>query len=57
VAEAVVQAIRSERAEMDVAPLGARLAASASRSIGMVARRLGATAIPPTAVQHQLAKR
>jgi len=57
VAEAVVEAIRKERAEVDVAPLGARLAASAPRSIGMVARRVGATAIPSAAVRHQFDKR
>ncbi len=57
VAEAVIRGIKENRAEIDVAPLGARLAIAAPRLIGSVARRLGATAIPPAAVERQAAKR
>jgi short-subunit dehydrogenase len=57
VAAAVVRAIREDRREVDVAPLGARLAVASPRLIGPVARRLGATAIPPTAVERQRIKR
>jgi hypothetical protein len=57
VADAVVRAIRENRREVDVAPLGARLAASMPRLVTPIARRLGATAVPRTAVERQLAKR
>lgn len=57
VAEAVVRAIKENRAEIDVAPLGTRLAAAMPRLVGSMARRLGATAFPPAAVARQLAKR
>jgi short-subunit dehydrogenase len=57
VADAVIRGIKENQAEIDVAPLGARLAIAAPRLIGTVARRLGATAIPPAAVEHQAAKR
>jgi short-subunit dehydrogenase len=57
VADAVIRGIKENKAEIDVAPLGARLAIAAPRLIGTVARRLGATAIPRAAVEHQAAKR
>lgn len=57
VAAAVVEAIKKDRAEIDVAPLGARLAATAPRLVGSLARRLGATRVPTAAVERQLAKR
>ena len=57
VAEAVVRAIKENRREIDVAPLGTRLAAAMPRLVGSMARRLGATAYPPAAVSRQLAKR
>jgi short-subunit dehydrogenase len=57
VADAVVRAIKENRREIDVAPLGARLAASMPRLVGPMARRLGATAVPRAAVERQLAKR
>jgi short-subunit dehydrogenase len=57
VAEAVVRAIKENRREIDVAPLGTRLAAAMPRLVGSMARRLGATAYPPAAVARQLAKR
>jgi uncharacterized protein len=57
VAEAVVRAIKENRREIDVAPLGTRLAAAMPRLVGSMARRLGVTAYPPAAVARQLAKR
>lgn len=57
VAEAVIRGIRDNRVELDVAPLGARLAAASPRVVGAVARRLGATTVPSAAVQHHLTKR
>jgi len=57
VAEAVVRAIKENRPEIDVAPLGTRLAATMPRLVGSMARRLGATAFPPAAVARQVAKR
>jgi short-subunit dehydrogenase len=57
VAEAVVRAIKEDRREIDVAPLGARLAVSMPRLVAPLARRLGATAVPRAAVDRQLAKR
>jgi short-subunit dehydrogenase len=57
VADAVVRAIKEDRREIDVAPLGARLAASMPRLVAPMARRLGATAVPRAAVERQLAKR
>jgi short-subunit dehydrogenase len=57
VAAAVVRAIKENRREIDVAPLGTRLAAAMPRLVGSMARRLGATAYPPAAVARQLAKR
>ena len=57
VAEAVVRAIKENRSEIDVAPLGTRLAAAMPRLVAPMARRLGATAFPPAAVARQLAKR
>ena len=57
VAEAVVRAIKENRLEIDVAPLGTRLAAAMPRLVAPMARRLGATAFPPAAVERQLAKR
>jgi len=57
VAEAVVRAIKQNRPEVDVAPLGTRLAAAMPRLVAPMARRLGATAFPPAAVERQLAKR
>jgi short-subunit dehydrogenase len=57
VADAVVRAINEDRREIDVAPLGARLAASMPRLVAPMARRLGATAVPRAAVERQLAKR
>lgn len=57
VADAIVEAVRENRAEIDVAPLGPRLAVAAPRLVGTVARRLGATAIPPAGVERQLSKR
>src|SRR5467141_3017268 len=57
VAEAVVRAIKENRPEIDVAPVGTRLAASMPRLVAPIARRLGATAFPPAAVARQLAKR
>ena len=57
VAAAVIKGIKEERPEIDVAPLGARLAAAAPHLIGSVAARLGATGVPAVGVQHQLAKR
>jgi short-subunit dehydrogenase len=57
VAEAVVRAIKENRREIDVAPLGTRLAAAMPGLVGSMARRLGATAYPPAAVARQLAKR
>ena len=57
VAEAVVGAIKENRLEIDVAPLGTRLAAAMPRLVAPIARRLGATAFPPAAVARQLAKR
>ena len=57
VADAVVRAIKESRQEIDVAPLGTRLAAAMPRLVGSMARRLGATAYPPAAVARQLAKR
>ena len=57
VAEAVIRGIRENRGEIDVAPLGARLAAASPHLVGAVARRLGATTVPAAAVDHHLAKR
>jgi short-subunit dehydrogenase len=57
VAAAVVKAIKENRAEIDVAPLSARLAVNAPRLVGSWAGRLGATAFPPEGVESQLAKR
>jgi short-subunit dehydrogenase len=57
VAEAVVTAITKGRAEVDVAPLGARLAAAMPHLVGTLARRVGAADIPPAAVDRQFAKR
>jgi short-subunit dehydrogenase len=57
VADAVVRAIKENRREIDVAPLGARLAASMPRLVAPMARRLGATSVPRAAVERQLAKR
>ena len=57
VAAAVVKAIKQNRAEIDVAPLSARLAVNAPRLVGSWAGRLGATAFPPEGVESQLAKR
>ena len=57
VAAAVVRAIKEDRREIDVAPLGARLAASMPRLVAPMARRLGATSVPRAAVERQLAKR
>ena len=57
VAETVVQAVKDDRVEVDVAPLGARLAAAAPTLVGSFARRLGATAVPAEGVQRQLVKR
>ena len=57
VAEAVIRAIKENRPEIDVAPLGTRLAASMPGLVAPIARRLGATAFPPAAVARQLAKR
>jgi short-subunit dehydrogenase len=57
VAAAVVRAIKENRPEIDVAPLGTRLAVAMPRLVGSMARRLGATAFPPAAVARQLAKR
>lgn len=57
VADAVLRAIKENRREVDVAPLGARLAASMPRLVTPIARRLGATAVPRAAVERQLAKR
>jgi short-subunit dehydrogenase len=57
VAAAVVRAIKENRPEIDVAPLGTRLAAAMPRLVGSMARRLGATTFPPAAVARQLAKR
>jgi len=57
VADAVVRAIKENRRELDVAPPGARLAASMPRLVTPIARRLGATAVPRAAVERQLAKR
>jgi short-subunit dehydrogenase len=57
VADAVVKAILSDRAEIDVAPLGARLAVAWPRLVGTLARRAGATAVPTLAVEKQRAKR
>ena len=57
VANAVVRAIKENRREIDVAPLGTRLAAAMPRLVAPMARRLGATAFPPAAVERQLAKR
>ena len=57
VADAVVRAIKEDRREIDVAPLGARLAASMPRLVAPMARRLGATAVPRAGVERQLAKR
>ena len=57
VAVAVVRAIKENRAEIDVAPLGTRLAVAMPRLVGSMARRLGATAFPPAAVARQLTKR
>jgi short-subunit dehydrogenase len=57
VADAVVRAIKENRAEIDVAPLGARLAVSMPRLVAPIARRLGALAVPRAAVDRQLAKR
>jgi short-subunit dehydrogenase len=57
VADAVIRAIKEGRVEVDVAPLGARLAAAAPTLVGSVVRRLGATAVPADGVQRQLVKR
>jgi short-subunit dehydrogenase len=57
VAAAVVRAIKENRPEIDVAPLGTRLAVAMPGLVGSMARRLGATAFPPAAVARQLAKR
>jgi short-subunit dehydrogenase len=57
VAEAVVRGIKEDRVEIDVAPLAARLAAAMPRLVAPMARRLGATAFPPAAVERQLVKR
>jgi short-subunit dehydrogenase len=57
VADAVIGAIKEGRVEVDVAPLGARLAAAAPTLVGSVVRRLGATAVPADGVQRQLVKR
>ena len=57
VADAVVRAIKENRREIDVAPLGARLAVSMPRLVAPIARHLGATAVPQAAVDRQLAKR
>jgi short-subunit dehydrogenase len=57
VAVSVIRAIKENRAEIDVAPLSARLAVAAPRLVGSLARRLGATAFPPEGVEPQLAKR
>jgi short-subunit dehydrogenase len=57
VAAAVLKAIKQNRAEIDVAPLSARLAVNAPRLVGSWAGRLGATAFPPEGVESQLAKR
>ena len=57
VAEAVIRGIRENRVEIDVAPLGARLAAASPHLVGVVARRLGATTVPAAAVDHHLARR
>jgi short-subunit dehydrogenase len=57
VADAVVRAIKEDRGEVDVAPLGARMAAAAPTLVGSVVRRLGATAVPADGVQRQLGKR
>ena len=57
VADAVIRSIKENRPEIDVAPLGARLAAAAPHLIGSVAERFGATGIPAAGVQRQLVKR
>jgi short-subunit dehydrogenase len=57
VAETVVSAIKENRPEVDVAPLGVRLAAAMPHLVGLLARRLGAADIPAAAVEHQFAKR
>ena len=57
VADAIVKAILDNRSEIDVAPLGARLAVAWPHLVGTLARRLGATAVPQLAVDRQLAKR
>jgi short-subunit dehydrogenase len=57
VADAVIRAIKEGRVEVDVAPLGARLAAAAPTLVGSVVRRLGATAVPADGVHRQLVKR
>jgi short-subunit dehydrogenase len=57
VAGAVIKAIKENRAEIDVAPLSARLAVTAPKLVGSLAGRLGATSFPPEGVEPQLAKR
>jgi short-subunit dehydrogenase len=57
VAAAVVKAVKENRAEIDVAPLSARLAVIAPTLVGSWAGRLGATSFPPEGVEPQLAKR
>lgn len=57
VAAAVIKAIKENRAEIDVAPLSARLALASPRLVGALAGRLGATSFPPEGVDPQLAKR
>jgi short-subunit dehydrogenase len=57
VADAVLSAITADRAEVDVAPLAARMAAAMPYLVGRLARRLGAADIPPAAVERQFAKR
>jgi short-subunit dehydrogenase len=57
VADAVVEAIKENRREVDVAPLGARLAVSMPRLVAPMVRRLGALAVPRAAVDRQLTKR
>jgi len=57
VADAVLSAITGDRAEIDVAPLGPRLATAMPSLVGRLARRLGASDIPAAAVERQLVKR
>jgi short-subunit dehydrogenase len=57
VAAEIIRAIKENRAESDVAPFSTRLAVTAPRLVGSLARRLGATSFPPAAVEGQLGKR